>query len=101
MEYITKTVKTVGDYPYAWDAVNEAISDNHNELLKESVWKHIPDLVCKVFKTAKAANPKIKFFYNDYNIIYGSGWQKSKTDKVFNFVKDLKERDCGIDGVGF
>ena len=26
-EYITKTVQAVGDYPIAWDVINEAVSD--------------------------------------------------------------------------
>ena len=27
--------------------------------------------------------------------------QHSKADRVYTYVKDLKDRDCGIDGVGF
>jgi hypothetical protein len=29
-------------------------------------------------------------FYNDYDILSMSGWAASKSDKVFDFVKDLK-----------
>ena len=55
IEYVTTTVQTIGDYPFAWDAINEAVSDNHDEIIKESPWKHIPDFSCKIFKAAKAA----------------------------------------------
>jgi len=39
-------------------------------------------------------------FYNDYDILSGSGWSASKADKVFDFVKNLKKRGCGITGIG-
>jgi GH35 family endo-1,4-beta-xylanase len=56
IEYVTNTVKTVGEYPFAWDAINEAVSDLHNETIKEIHWKNIPDFSCKIFKVARAAN---------------------------------------------
>jgi len=100
--YVTHTVKTVGEYPFAWDAINEAISDLSNETIKTSPWSNIPDFSCKIFKAAKAASGgRQKMFYNDYGIISGVGRQQSKADRVYTYVKDLKDRDCGIDGIGF
>ena len=102
IKYVTTTVKTVGDYPFAWDAINEAISDDPTETVKESPWRNIPDFSCKIFKAARAASTNNqKMFYNDYGIISGVGHQQSKSDRVYNYVKDLKDRDCGIDGIGF
>jgi endo-1,4-beta-xylanase len=102
IEYVTKTVQTVGDYPFAWDAVNEAIDDDPHNFVKASPWKHIPDFGCKIFKAAKAAGGgKQKLFYNDYNIISGVGREQNKSARVYEYVKDLHDRDCGIGGVGF
>ena len=39
-------------------------------------------------------------FYNDYDILSGSGWMQNKADKVFEFVKTLQSRGCGITGIG-
>jgi len=40
-------------------------------------------------------------YYNDYKHASNIGSYKDKSDKVFRLVKDLKDRNCGIDGVGF
>jgi len=59
--------------------------------------------MCKSFKAAHDANPDIELFYNDYNMETMSGWQKTKSDAVYNMIKEMKERgsDCPIDGIGF
>jgi endo-1,4-beta-xylanase len=98
--YIETTVKLVGTYPIVWDVVNEAIDDNTNNFIKESPWKHVDDFVCKAFKAAKSAAPTVGRFYNDYNILANSGWEKKKSNNVYKLVKDLHDRDCGITGVG-
>jgi len=36
--YINKTVRAVGDYPIAWDVLNEYVSDSKNVLFKTSAW---------------------------------------------------------------
>lgn len=44
----------------------------------------------------------MEYFYNDYNHeSMTNSRMKAKSDGVYNLVKDLKERDCGITGVGF
>ena len=101
IDYITSTITTIGDYPFAWDVVNESIDNNSSKYIKESPWSIIDDYVCKAFKAAKAANPKIKMYYNDYKHESNVGRYASKSDRVYKLVKDLKDRNCGIDGVGF
>ena len=32
-EYIPKVMSEIGDYPFAWDVVNEAVSDHDNATL--------------------------------------------------------------------
>lgn len=103
ISYIKKTMEHVGDYPLAWDVVNEAIDDNHNpkKIVKKSPWSRVDDYVCKAFKAARSTKPKMQLFYNEYGIASMTGKTKIKSDKVFNFIKDLKARGCPVDGVGF
>ena len=99
--YITKAVLYIGDYPFAWDVVNEAVDDNSKNFIKKSVWDNIPDYICKAFQTAYKANPNQGRFYNDYNILSSAGWMKGKSDNAYKLVKQLHDRNCGITGVGF
>jgi len=94
--YIASTVKAIGDYPIAWDVVNEAIDDGSG-YIRESPWSKVPDFVCKAFKAARSANPYVGRFYNDYGFTYDA----KKSAKILKLVKDLQDRDCGITGVGF
>lgn len=99
-EYIQKVMSHVGHYPLAWDVVNEALADGP-KILKDSPWAQVDDFVCKAFTAARNTNHLAQLFYNDYKHASMVGRYKEKSDKVFNFVKDLKERGCPIDGVGF
>ena len=56
--------------------------------------------MCKAFKAAHEANPKAQLFYNDYGAESTAGWQSTKSDKVYNFLKDLIDRGCPVHGVG-
>jgi GH35 family endo-1,4-beta-xylanase len=107
LEYINKTVKTIGHYPVNWDVINEAVSDTNDTKdpiypLKHSDWSDIDDLICKAFKAARDASaPNQKLYYNDYGHASMS-WAKST--RVFDMVSKMKERgeeECPIDGVGF
>jgi len=69
LSYIAGTVKAIGDYPIAWDVVNEAIDDGGG-YIRDSPWSKIPDFICKAFKATRTANPNIGRFYNDYGIVY-------------------------------
>jgi len=40
-------------------------------------------------------------FYNDYSIASDSGWTKTKSDKVYNWIAGLKAKGVPIDGIGF
>merc|ERR1712147_137914 len=85
-EYITKTIKAVGDYPYSWDVVNEAIVDGPSPsvIFKDSPWSVIDDFICKSFRAARKAAPKgMKLFYNDYKHASMHGNYQTKSDKVF------------------
>ena len=82
---------------YAWDVVNEAISDKDGEHLRPSRWLEIAgeDFIAKAFEFAHAADPEALLFYNDYNES-----DPAKREKIYALVKSLKEKGVPIHGVG-
>jgi len=99
--HITTVVTRYNSTPICWDVVNEAVADSGSALYKNTVWyPDVPDYVDFAFKTARAANPTVKLFYNDYNIASATGWSQQKSDKVYNMVNSMKQRGIPIDGVG-
>jgi len=97
--YIETVIKRYG--PITWDVVNEAVSDSDNVVLKNNVWyPDVSDYIDVAFKTARAANPQAKLFYNDYNIASSTGWSAQKSQKVYDLVKSMVQRGIPIDGVG-
>lgn len=104
-EELLKRMKThidsvVGRYKgtiYSWDVVNEAISDNPDELLRKSEWLDIigEDFIAKAFEYAHAADPDARLYYNDYNAII-----PEKRDRIYKMLKTLVENNVPIHGVG-
>jgi len=82
---------------YAWDVVNEAISDKDGEHLRPSKWLGIAgeDFIAKAFEFAHAADPEALLFYNDYNESV-----PAKREKIYALVQSLKEKGVPIHGVG-
>lgn len=80
----------------AWDVVNEAMGDDGN--LRSTIWSTIgPDYIEAAFRWARAADPDVPLFYNDYNI----ETVNAKSDAVYNLLRDLKAKGTPIDGIGF
>ena len=82
---------------YAWDVVNEAISDNPDEFLRNSLWYQIcgEDFIIKAFEYAHEADPAAVLFYNDYNTE-----RPEKTERVYKLLKMLKDKHVPVHGVG-
>lgn len=82
---------------YAWDVVNEAISDKPDEYLRPSQWLQIcgEEFIAKAFQWAHEADPSAQLFYNDYNVI-----NAVKREKIYRLVKSLKDAGIPIHGVG-
>lgn len=82
---------------YAWDVVNEAIHDDGS--LRETFWLQTigPEYLEYAFKWAREADPRAKLFYNEY----AADGISAKSDAMFQLLKDFKERDIPVDGVGF
>lgn len=81
----------------AWDVVNEAEADNGSGL-RDSIYlrKIGSGFIERAFRVAHEADPNALLFYNDYST-EGLG---AKSDRVYELVKDLKQRGVPIDGVG-
>jgi endo-1,4-beta-xylanase len=81
----------------SWDVVNEAVNDGSGTL-RPGFWADRigREYIEQAFRSARAADPTVQLFYNDYNI-EGAG---TKTDSVYEMLKDLKARGVPVDGVG-
>ncbi|SEU20624.1 endo-1,4-beta-xylanase [Paenibacillus sp. NFR01] len=82
---------------YAWDVVNEAVSDQSGEWLRPSKWLDIAgeDFILKAFEYAHAADPGALLFYNDYNES-----DPEKREKIYRLVQRLLEQGAPIHGIG-
>ncbi|HEY0743595.1 MAG TPA: endo-1,4-beta-xylanase [Chryseosolibacter sp.] len=82
---------------YAWDVVNEAVSDHPDEYLRNSKWLEIcgEEYIAKAFQYAHEADPDALLFYNDYNEI-----DPVKRKKIIRLVENLKNNNVPIHGVG-
>ncbi|MGI4022876.1 MAG: endo-1,4-beta-xylanase [Janthinobacterium lividum] len=96
-DHITKVVNRYKGKIYAWDVVNEAISDNPDEFLRNSTWYKIcgEDFIFKAFEYAHEADPKAVLFYNDYNTE-----RPEKRERIYKLLKKLVDAKIPINAVG-
>jgi endo-1,4-beta-xylanase len=96
-DHITTVVGRYKGKIYAWDVVNEAISDKPNEYLRPSKFLEIigEEYIAKAFQWAHEADPNAQLFYNDYNEI-----SPVKRAKMIRLVNSLKAAGVPIHGVG-
>ena len=99
VEYIEKTATHFAGKVYAWDVVNEVVSEDggyrHDKGWEKYYDGNLDDLVALAFSTAQRCDPNAELYYNDYNM-----WRQTKVDGAIHIVKMLKERGIRIDGVG-
>ena len=96
-DHITAVVTRYKGAVYAWDVVNEAISDKTDEYLRNSDWYKIcgEEYIVKAFQYAHEADPNALLFYNDYNEI-----NPVKREKIYKLVKGLKDAGVPVHGIG-
>jgi len=101
LERLRNHIAVVGgryrDKVYCWDAVNEAIEDKTELVLRQSRWleklgEHYMD---DVFRIAKEVLPEKELFYNDYNET-----NPVKRKKIYDTVKGMLDRGVPVDGIG-
>lgn len=96
-EHITSVVSRYQGKIYAWDVVNEAISDREDDFYRDSPWYQIcgEEYIAKAFEYAHAADPQALLFYNDYNEI-----NPVKRKKIIQLVQQLQAAGVPIHGIG-
>ena len=99
-DHITTVMHHCQGKVYAWDVVNEAISDKgpDHPIRPDSFWTKVvgADYVEKAFEFARAADPQAILYYNDY----GNESMDSKSEAVYQLVKRLKAKGL-VDAVGW
>jgi endo-1,4-beta-xylanase len=96
----THIQNVVGRYKgkiYAWDVVNEVISDDEDKVYRDSKWLEIcgEEFIAKAFEFAHEADPDAILFYNDYNTE-----NPTKSEKIFKLVRKLREANVPIHAIG-
>ncbi|GAA0713707.1 hypothetical protein GCM10009430_05850 [Aquimarina litoralis] len=97
-QYITDVFTRYQGRINSWDVVNEAIDDDASIQWRNTLFlqRMGDNYVEKCFAFARAADPNVKLFYNDYNMTFDG----TKRGKVLDMVDDLLASDL-IDGVGY
>lgn len=80
-----------------WDVVNEAISDDGTNILRNSLWGEIigPDFIAKAFQYAHEADPDAVLRYNDYGLE-----NPAKRRKLVALIKSLQEQKVPVHAIG-
>jgi endo-1,4-beta-xylanase len=87
-----------------WDVVNEAWANpndwvNGEPMMRNSVFKQKlgESFVDEAFVAARAADPDVKLYYNDFR---SEAVGQPKGDAIYEMLKGMVERKVPIDGVG-
>jgi endo-1,4-beta-xylanase len=114
-DYVTEVLTHFKGRITSWDVVNEAIGDGLSNADAAGDWKKCvrkfanpwydtlgADYVELAFRAARAADPSIKLYYNDYGLN-----DRNKAEIVRKMIKDINDRYKAegnnrtlIDGVG-
>ncbi|MFD2611366.1 endo-1,4-beta-xylanase [Paenibacillus gansuensis] len=100
LERLETHIKTlVGRYKgkiYAWDVVNEAVSENGSGL-RETPWLDIlgEEYIAKAFQWAHEADPDALLFYNGYDTE-----NKQKRQSIHDLILSLQQKGVPIHGIG-
>ncbi|MEM5330898.1 endo-1,4-beta-xylanase [Paraburkholderia sp. JHI2823] len=96
--YVTDVVAHFRGKVYAWDVVNEVISDDPQHVYREdSPWYRAlgKDYIAIAFRAARAADPNVKLYINEYGTD-----DPGKRAKLLAVIRDLRAQGVPIDGVG-
>ena len=97
-EHITQVVTRYKGKVYAWDVLNEVISDRDTgSVYRMTPWLKIcgEEYIPAIFRWAHEADPDAILYYNDYNTE-----NPGKRERIYNMVKKLQEDGVPIHGVG-
>lgn len=96
-QYIDTVVKHFRGKVESWNVVNEAISDDASELLRDTPARKAigDDYIEKAFEFAHDADPDVPLYYNDYNIE-----DPQKLPKTLALIHRLRDKGVKLDSVG-
>ncbi|WP_327351600.1 endo-1,4-beta-xylanase [Streptomyces sp. NBC_01304] len=94
--HITNVVTHYKGKVFAWDVANEIM--NEDGTYRDSIFYKTlgPGYVADALRWARAADPKVKLYLNDYNV-EATG---AKSDAYYTLIKRLKADGVPIDGFG-
>lgn len=96
-DHIRTTVEHYRGRVMAWDVVNEAIADGGGGLRDTIYRQKLGDgYIAEAFRAARAADPGALLFYNDY----GGEGMNTKSNRIYDLVRDLRAQGVPVDGVG-
>ncbi|OLL27700.1 1,4-beta-xylanase [Burkholderia sp. SRS-W-2-2016] len=96
--YVTDVVTHFRGQLYAWDVVNEVISDDpHQRYREDSPWYRAlgKDYIAIALRAAHAADPNVKLYINEYNTD-----DPVKRAKLLAVIRELRAQGVPLDGVG-
>jgi endo-1,4-beta-xylanase len=95
--YINGVMRHYQGRVQAWNVVNEALSDQPGEFLRDTPAKRAigEDYVEKAFEYARQTDPQAELYYNDYNIE-----QPAKLAKTLKLIHQLQAKGIRLDAVG-
>ncbi len=87
---------------HSWDVINEAVDDTSGRL-RDTMWTpgRSDRIIRRAFRWARKADPNAILCYNDYNHADMEGWQRTKSNAVYELVRTLVRDGVPIDCVGF
>lgn len=96
-DHIQTVMNRYKDVIYAWDVVNEAMSDGGTNPYRESKLYQLcgDEFIAKAFQFAREADPNAVLFYNDYNEC-----DRRKSRNIYNMVLKMRSNGVPIDGIG-
>lgn len=97
-EHIFTVMRHFRGRVFAWDVLNEGLSDKGPGLREEGPWYHSigPEYVERVYRWAHEADPHAVLFYNDFDM----DGMSEKADRCYRWVKGLLARGVPIHGIG-
>ena len=96
-DHIQTVMNRYKDVIYAWDVVNEAMSDGGDNPYRNSKLYQLcgDEFIAKAFQFAREADPNAILFYNDYNEC-----DLRKSRNIYNMVLKMRANGVPIDGIG-
>jgi len=98
-DHIFTTVNHFRGAVDSWDVVNEAISDDRNEIYRRSEFHQIygdQSYIVDAFRFTKQADPEVELWYNDYMMEL-----PSKRENLRELIRYLKSENVDLTGIGF